>query len=450
MKSKTIFANAFMLVFVMICASCNKKAVSPTIKTLDVVEITENSAKCGGDITENGMAFIKQRGVCWSSTNLQPTIADSKTTDGNGDGVFQTTIGGLDANTTYHIRAYAKNEVDVSYGETKTFTTKDFQMFKPTVSTSNVSNISKTSATCGGTVTADGNSLVTAKGVCWSESENPTVSDSHTNDGKGIGSFQSSITGLAAGTRYYVRSYATNSVGTTYGETKSFETASDGTVTPLSDYIGTYSVTAYNWDLETYESWSGTRISTYQSDEMTWVLVEGICWGEGNSYLHAVGQYDESTGAIHLYGGWYRTNITFYFFDEPDIYYHSVLWPIYALDTDDTFYYIEDGHGYQDSPEMYLAKNSDGTYSLTGADYNDSNGRKATGFCLTYYNVSDDTYSGRFQAFTHYTLTKTSKGADGITDNSEPAKVLKAPHDTDNQRKKFNGLDYKNILKYGR
>ena len=58
---------------------------------------------------------------------------------------------------------------------------------------------------------------VTARGVCWSTSENPTISNSHTTDGSGLGSFTSSITGLTSGETYYVRAYATNSAGTAYG-----------------------------------------------------------------------------------------------------------------------------------------------------------------------------------------------------------------------------------------
>ena len=96
---------------------------------------------------------------------------------------------------------------------------------KPTVTTNNVSSIGTTTATCGGNVTATGGANVTARGVCWSTSSNPTVSGSHTSDGSGTGSFTSSITGLTPNTTYYVRAYATNSVGTSYGTQKMFTTS---------------------------------------------------------------------------------------------------------------------------------------------------------------------------------------------------------------------------------
>ena len=98
----------------------------------------------------------------------------------------------------------------------------------PTVTTTAISEIDKTTATGGGNVTADGGGNVTARGICWSTSHNPTVSGSHTTDGTGTGSFTSAMTGLTANTTYYVRAYATNSAGTAYGEEVSFTTLADG------------------------------------------------------------------------------------------------------------------------------------------------------------------------------------------------------------------------------
>ena len=98
----------------------------------------------------------------------------------------------------------------------------------PTVTTTAVSNIDKTTATGGGNVTADGGATVTARGICWSTTQNPTISGSHTTDGTGTGSFTSAMTDLTAGTTYYVRAYATNSAGTAYGEELSFTTLPEG------------------------------------------------------------------------------------------------------------------------------------------------------------------------------------------------------------------------------
>ena len=95
----------------------------------------------------------------------------------------------------------------------------------PILNTNEVSEITLTSAQCGGKILTSGNSIVTERGVCWSTEQNPTVLDSHTNDGKGLGSFTSNLENLTENTTYYVRAYATITEGiTTYGNEVSFTT----------------------------------------------------------------------------------------------------------------------------------------------------------------------------------------------------------------------------------
>lgn len=94
----------------------------------------------------------------------------------------------------------------------------------PTLTTTVAGSITSVTATSGGNVSLDGGATVTARGVCWSTSTNPVATDSHTTDGTGTGSFASSLTGLIPGFTYYVRAYATNSLGTAYGNQISFTT----------------------------------------------------------------------------------------------------------------------------------------------------------------------------------------------------------------------------------
>jgi Secretion system C-terminal sorting domain len=98
----------------------------------------------------------------------------------------------------------------------------------PTVTTTAISAITTTTASSGGNVTNGGSTSVTARGVCWSTSANPTTANSKTSDGTGTGTFTSAITGLTASTAYHVRAYATNSVGTSYGSDLTFTTSSGG------------------------------------------------------------------------------------------------------------------------------------------------------------------------------------------------------------------------------
>jgi hypothetical protein len=106
------------------------------------------------------------------------------------------------------------------------FTLRCLRDLIPTVSTAEISNIGETTATGGGNVISECGSTVTARGVCWSTTTMPTLSDSHTSDGTGTGIFTSSLTGLNEHTTYYVRAYATNSAGTSYGTEVSFTTLS--------------------------------------------------------------------------------------------------------------------------------------------------------------------------------------------------------------------------------
>ena len=96
----------------------------------------------------------------------------------------------------------------------------------PMLTTENVLKATQTSAVSGGNVTNDGGSEITARGVCWGTTQNPTISSSKTSDGTGTGSFTSNITGLTANAFYYIRAYATNNEGTSYGNEVAFTTSS--------------------------------------------------------------------------------------------------------------------------------------------------------------------------------------------------------------------------------
>lgn len=198
---------------------------APTVTTGEVTNITKTTAKVHGNVTDDGGATVTERGVCWS-TSPNPTIDSEHQTNGSGTGSYTVSMTGLTRYTKYYVRAYAINSEGISYGNEVEFTTL---ADKPTVITNNVTNITESEAICGGVVTDDGGGAeITERGVCWSTSANPTVSDQHTTNGTGIGTFVSTITGLDPNTTYYVRAYATNSAGTSYGEQKLFVTAKAG------------------------------------------------------------------------------------------------------------------------------------------------------------------------------------------------------------------------------
>ncbi|MBR4803090.1 MAG: T9SS type A sorting domain-containing protein, partial [Bacteroidales bacterium] len=127
---------------------------------------------------------------------------------------------------THNDSVYASQEILQPQTASQNITLYFFNLVDilPTVTTDTVSNITDSSAVCGGNVTSDGGALVFARGVCWSTTTNPTISDSHTSDSIGTGHFTSNITGLTPGTTYYIRAYATNYVGTAYGNEDTFTT----------------------------------------------------------------------------------------------------------------------------------------------------------------------------------------------------------------------------------
>ena len=206
----------------------------PSVTTVSVTNVTGSGAVFNGNVTDGGEMSVTERGFCYGTNSGNLTVSGQHVVAGSGLGSFTKNVSGLSSSTTYYMRAYAKNDKGVAYGSVKTFTTPNGL---PTVTTNNVTNISSSSANCGGNVTSDGGYSITARGVCWSTSQNPTVSGSHTSNGTGTGSFSSYMSGLSAGTTYYVRAYATNSKGTSYGAQKSF-TTSINCPTTVSDYDG--------------------------------------------------------------------------------------------------------------------------------------------------------------------------------------------------------------------
>jgi uncharacterized protein (TIGR02145 family) len=177
----------------------------------------------------------------------------------------------------------------------------------PAIYTTNALNIAETTASSGGNVTSDGGEVVIARGVCWSTTENPTITDSKTTDGTGIGSFSSDIAGLTANTTYYVRAYATNSVGTAYGNQVSFKTATasgSGIVTDIDGNVyHTVTIGTQVWmveNLKTTKYNDGTSIPNITDNE-AWagLTTHGYCWYNNDAV------YKNTYGALY---NWYSVN----------------------------------------------------------------------------------------------------------------------------------------------
>lgn len=264
---------------VTILIGCKKEKV-PAITTSTISNIAATTATIGGNITDEGSSSVISRGVCWS-TNPSPTITDNKTTDGAGVGSFSSNLIGLIPNTNYFVRAYASNSEGTGYGIIMTF--KSLQVILPELNTVEITDILQTSAKSGGNITSDGGASITIRGVCWSLAQNPTTGNNKTEDAYGIGSYASLMTNLVPNTAYFVRAYATNSAGTSYGNQINFTTAA--TVPTLT----TIAISGLNFISAT----SGGNITSDGGDAVT---ARGVCWSTTTSPTISNSKTTDGTG----------------------------------------------------------------------------------------------------------------------------------------------------------
>jgi hypothetical protein len=260
-----------------------KQALIPILTTDTVGNITQTSANCGGNITQDYGSPVTSRGVCWS-TNPTPTLTDSKTTDGSGTGIFSSSITGLTVNTTYYVRSYATNSSGTGYGNARSFITKQDYTTLPVLNTTAVTDITKYTAKSGGTITSEGGTPVTNRGVCWVIGQTPTILDSKSTDGSGSGTYISDIVNLLANTKYNVRAYATNSAGTAYGNIETF--------TSQLPTIPDINTTVINNITLTTCNTGGTIVS----DGASPITAKGVCYSTSPNPTIASAKTNDGTG----------------------------------------------------------------------------------------------------------------------------------------------------------
>ena len=284
-----------------------------TLTTSAITEITTSAAKTGGNISDDGQLAVTARGVAWG-TAANPTIEGTHTSDGAGKGEFASSLTGLVDGTKYYVRAYATNSKGTAYGNELSFTTTASVV--ATVTTAAVSNLTSIAGVSGGNVTSDGGTPVTARGIVWGTTINPTVEGNHTIDGTGAGTFTSNLTGLSSGTVYYVRSYATNKAGTAYGNEIRI-------ITPVTDVEGNvYKTTQIGnqvWmaeNLRTTKYRDNTNIPNV-ADSVAYLTLTGpgYSWYRNNAANKPVGAlynwYTVATGNLCPQGWHVPTNAEF-------------------------------------------------------------------------------------------------------------------------------------------
>ena len=271
---------------------CQKPA-PPSVTTGSVSGVTTISAVSGGNVTNNGGEDVTARGVCWSTTS-NPAITSSKTSDGTGNGVFNSSITGLTANMNYHVRAYATNSEGTAYGDELTFTTIAVTSTVPGAPTIGTAIAGNAQASVAFTAPAsDGGSAITG----YTATSSP-------GGLTGTGSASPiTLTGLTIGTAYTFTVTATNANGTSPASS-----ASNSVTPPVTDGDGNvYNIVTIGtqvWmkeNLKTTKYNDGTTIPNV-TDNATWAGLgtDAYCW-----YKNDAATYKATYGALY---NWYAVN----------------------------------------------------------------------------------------------------------------------------------------------
>lgn len=269
---KTVFIG-IILVMTALLYSC--------VKDLHNSGISESTVLKGRMLEESEREPLVD--IIVTVTNGTTDYANTKTND---EGGFELTVNYFNIEKGYYLyfdsgssgitkRIDLKGMGQESYDYGDIFLYNKNDGATPTITTSAVTDITSNGAVCGGNITSDGGSEVIRRGLCWSLSENPTVSDSNVSCESGTGGFTGAITGLTSNTTYHVRAFATNAIGTSYGEDRHFTTANGGgnvtKPTVTTNAISTIS---------TNSAECGGNVT---SDGGSTVTERGLCWAKAST-----------------------------------------------------------------------------------------------------------------------------------------------------------------------
>jgi hypothetical protein len=258
--------NIYIIIFLLTLFGCKKSDDG----TVEVIPLAPSELK--GTIISKDQVDLTWKD---NSTNETGYKIERKTDSGNFTEIGSTATDvttfsdkALSLNTNYTYRVYSFNQVGKSINYSNEVTIKTINV--PTLTTTAITEITSNGAKSGGSISSDGSSSITARGVVWGTATNPTIAlSTKTSDGAGAGSFQSSITGIAVNTKYYVRAYATNNAGTSYGNELSYITEP----LPLNTVIGA------NGRIWMDRNLGATRVATSSTDAES--FGDLYQWGRG-------------------------------------------------------------------------------------------------------------------------------------------------------------------------
>lgn len=250
----------------------------PTITTDAASNISINSAKLQGTVTTKGTFNISEYGICWSSTNTNPTTADAKSTKTGNittfPSVFTVDATNLSVNTTFNYRAYVISNGVTTYGNTLSF--KTLAVTLPSVKTDAVILVFINSAKLQGIVEVKGSYEISEHGICWSSRNSvPTITDSKAGKTNSLAVFPTiysvDANNLSANTTYYFRAYVISNGVVRYGNVLTFKT--NPVVLPTLSTDGSSIVT------DLIRNLNGTILTKGSYD----ITEYGMCWSFTNS-----------------------------------------------------------------------------------------------------------------------------------------------------------------------
>ena len=262
----------------------------PEVKSKEVVSVGVNRAEVSGEVlSDGGGDAVTLRGICWSMSH-NPSVGDEYANAGEGIGTFTCELTNLQPEKTYYARAFAGNSKGVSYGEELTFVTLAAGSLA-VVKTIGITGNANLQATVSGEVTNEGANAVLERGVCYGKEHFPTTSGLHVSAGSGTGEFNCQLTNLEANATYYVRAYAINGLGVSYGEEMSFEAQTE-TTTPV---VTTQMVSGITQT-------SATGHGAVVSDGGATVTRRGLCWSTEHNPTADVTHADCGSGVGEFSG----------------------------------------------------------------------------------------------------------------------------------------------------
>ncbi len=271
---------------------------TPVSITLPAINISLTGATLNGTVNANELSTTVTFEYGLTTNYGSSLTAAQSPVTGNIVTNVSTDITGLTSGSTYHFRIKSVNSIGTTYSNDMSFSTIHAAASLPIISTNSVSGITGTTALSGGTITDDGGGDIIEKGVCWSLNGNPEAGDFHTSNGSGIADFISSLKGLSVYTNYYLRAYATNSLGTSYGNQITFTTL-------FVDLDGNL----YNAVTIGTQVWMKENLKTTVFNDGTSILLinDSYSWGKISVPQYCWYNFDASANK-ELYGALYNWN----------------------------------------------------------------------------------------------------------------------------------------------